>query len=69
MAIAMHADPGADAALERLAAPSLPEHIRKDVAFWLGSARGHRGVEILRQVLACDPSDMFAIRSHRVFDQ
>jgi hypothetical protein len=56
MAIAMHADPGADAVLERLAAPSQAEKLREDVAFWLGTARGLRGVEILKQMLR-DPSD------------
>ncbi len=36
-AIALHGDPAADAALERLVAPSQPESVRKKVTFWLGN--------------------------------
>ncbi|HUI77038.1 MAG TPA: HEAT repeat domain-containing protein [Bryobacteraceae bacterium] len=56
MAIAMHADPAADAALERLAAAGQPESIRRHAAFWIGAARGRRGVDFLRNLLATDPS-------------
>jgi len=56
-AIAMHADPSADQALEQLTAPSSSESIRRDAAFWLGSARGKPGFEILTRMLREDPSD------------
>jgi hypothetical protein len=64
-AIAMHADASADSALDRLASPSQPEKLREDVAFWLGSARGRRGVDILKQILVRDPSDH--VRRHVMF--
>lgn len=56
-AIAMHADPFADQALEQLTAVSSPESVRRDAAFWLGSARGKPGFEILTRMLRDDPSD------------
>lgn len=64
-AVAMHAAPEADAALERLAAPSRPEKVRRDAIFWLGNSRGRRGLEAVRRALRDDPSD--AVRRHAVF--
>lgn len=58
-AIALHADPSADAALEQLVAGSQPIETRKQAAFWLGVARGARGYEILRTVVERDPSADF----------
>ena len=55
-AIAMHGDPAADAALERLVARNQPENVRKKVTFWLGNARGQRGFQTLQRVLREDPS-------------
>lgn len=55
-AIAMHGDPAADTALQRLVAQNQPEAVRKKVAFWLGNARGQRGFETLQRVLKDDPS-------------
>jgi HEAT repeat protein len=55
-AIALHGDPAADASLERLAAASQPESQRKKVTFWLGNARGARGLAMLKRILADDPS-------------
>ena len=46
-AIASHADPSADAALERFVAPEQPLELRKQAAFWMGQARGARGYEVL----------------------
>ncbi len=57
MAIALHADPSADTALERLSAAGQPEKTKEDVAFWLGSARGARGVAILKTMLDRESSD------------
>lgn len=57
MAIALHSDASADTALERLSVAAQPEKMREDVAFWLGSARGARGVAILKTMLDHDGSD------------
>jgi hypothetical protein len=64
-AIALHGDPSADASLERLAAANRPEPVRKKVAFWLGTARGARGLEQLRRMLREDPS--IQVRKSAVF--
>ncbi len=56
-AIALHATPAADQALERMIHPSQPEALREKVTFWLGNARGKRGYEILRQMAQNDPSE------------
>ena len=55
-AIALHGDPSADAALDRLVAPAQPEAVRREVPFWLGNARGQHGLDTLRRVLRDDPS-------------
>ncbi|HLI86451.1 MAG TPA: HEAT repeat domain-containing protein [Bryobacteraceae bacterium] len=54
-AIALHADPSADAALERMLAAGEPEAVRRNAAFWLGAARGQRGLETLQRLLATEP--------------
>jgi hypothetical protein len=64
-AIAMHADPSADQALEELAAQSQSEQVRRQAIFWLGNSRGQRGFEIVSRILREDPSDK--IREHAVF--
>ena len=56
-AISLHADPGADRALERFIDPKRPAEVRKDTAFWLGNMRGQRGYEILRRMVQDDPND------------
>jgi hypothetical protein len=63
-AIALHADPGADGVLEKLAARGQPLELRKQAAFWLANERGRRGFEILRVALA-DPDSDF--RQHLTF--
>ncbi len=55
-AIALHGDPSADAALERLVNPSQPQAIRKKVTFWLGNSRRAAGLSLLKRLLADDPS-------------
>jgi hypothetical protein len=57
MAIALHDDPAADAALERFASPSQPVTVRKKAAFWLGDARGRRGLVVLRKMASADPDE------------
>jgi len=59
MAIAVHADPAADAALEQFVAASRPERLREKAAFWLGAERGRRGFEVLDRLVRHDPSDQF----------
>jgi HEAT repeat protein len=56
-AIASHSDPSADAALQRYLAPSQPESVRLRVVSWFGNMRGHRGFEVLKSLIASDPSD------------
>jgi HEAT repeat protein len=55
-AIALHADAAADASLDRLVAVNQPDAQRRKVTFWLGNARGARGLATLKRVLADDPS-------------
>jgi hypothetical protein len=55
-AIALHGDTAADASLERLLASSQPQNVRTKVPFWLGNARGQRGLEVLRRVVKDDSS-------------
>jgi hypothetical protein len=64
-AIAMHGDPSADAALDRLIAPAQPEAIRKKVTFWLGNTRGRHGLDTLKRVLRDDTSG--EVRKSAVF--
>ncbi len=56
-AIALHADPAADRALEQFVASSQPEWLRGRTAFWLGVSRGRRGYELLRRMAREDPSE------------
>jgi HEAT repeat protein len=64
-AIALHGDPSADAALDRLAATSQPETVRRKVTFWLGNTRGAHGLATLQRVLRDDPS--IEVRKSAVF--
>ncbi len=56
-AIASHADPAADAALQRYLAPGQPESIRLRVVNWFGPMRGRRGFDVLKGLISSDPSD------------
>jgi len=58
-AIAYHKDAGADAALQRFIAPQQPRKLREQAAFWLGSARGQRGFEIVRDAVRNDSDPKF----------
>ena len=64
-AIALTADPAADRALDNFIAPTQPEHLRQNVSFWMGSARGRHGFESLQRLLKSDPDDRF--REHAIF--
>ncbi len=68
-AIALHGNPAADAALERLVGPRQPAAIRSQAAFWLGNARGQRGYEILRDIVAHDLNANFRKQATSAFAQ
>src|SRR5258708_34660530 len=55
-AIALHADPAADRALESFTRASEPESLRKQTAFWLGAAREKTGLAVLQKMAKSDPS-------------
>lgn len=55
-AVALHRDAAADGSLDRLLAASQPVSTRKRVTFWLGNARGARGLDTLQRVLREDPA-------------
>lgn len=56
-AIALHADPAADRALEGFVAPNQQESLRGHAAFWLAVARGKQGLAVLKRMAHEDPSD------------
>jgi hypothetical protein len=56
-AIAAHADPSADSALDRLIQPAQPEWLRRSAASLIGSQRGAHGIDTLKGVIAGDPSE------------
>jgi len=62
-AIAAHSDAAADAALLRYLAPSQPETLRLRVVSWFGPARGRRGLEVLKNLIANDPSERIRERA------
>jgi HEAT repeats len=55
-AIALHDGQEAEGALESFTAPTQPEELRKQAAFWLGAARGKEGVTALQRMAKKDPS-------------
>ena len=65
LAIAEHADPAADQALERFASPGQPEALREKAIFWMGASRGRQGYEDLSRIVKSDASDH--IREKAVF--
>ena len=54
-AIALHDAPEADRVLERAAGPGNADDAREQAIFWIGSARGRRGFEVLQRLLREDP--------------
>jgi hypothetical protein len=66
LAIALHADPSAQRALESFVAAGQPDKLRERAAFWLAEARGHDGVEVLRRLARQDRDDAF--RKKLMFD-
>jgi HEAT repeat protein len=62
-AIAQHADPAADVALERFLATNQPESLRLRAVSALGSARGRHGFEVLKKLIASDPDERIRERA------
>lgn len=54
-AIAMHADPAANQALERFLARDQPESVRMRAVSTFGSIRGRAGFDLLKRVIGNDP--------------
>ncbi len=63
--IAMHDDPAADAALERMGAASQPQKVREKLGFALAAFRGKRGYDLLKRINANEPDDR--IREKNMF--
>jgi hypothetical protein len=55
-AIAMHADAAADRAFASFVAATQPQGLREKASFWLGAARGGKGLVLLKQMAKSDPS-------------
>jgi HEAT repeats len=55
-AIAMHADAAADRAFASFVAATQPQGLREKASFWLGAARGEKGLVLLKQMAKGDPS-------------
>ncbi|HKO03222.1 MAG TPA: HEAT repeat domain-containing protein [Candidatus Acidoferrales bacterium] len=55
-AIAMHADPAADRALDSFTTPDQPDKLREQASFWMGAARGAAGLRALERMAKTDPS-------------
>jgi hypothetical protein len=55
-AIALHAGPAADRALETFVAADQHEELRKQAAFWIGAARGKAGLDSLKRLAKTDSS-------------
>jgi HEAT repeats len=63
-AIAVHADPAADVALETFIKPDQPDWLRQRAASLLGAMRGRHGLDVLKQVIVSDPSEK--MREHAI---
>jgi hypothetical protein len=64
-AIALHDAQEAERALESFVAPTQPEELRKQAAFWMGAARGKDGFAVLQRMAKSDPST--EVRAHVAF--
>jgi HEAT repeat protein len=66
LAIALQSDPLATEALNSFVAAGQPKKLREQAAFWLASARGRQGLEVVRRLARNDPDDEF--RQKLMFD-
>src|SRR5882757_1258480 len=64
-AIALHDVQEAERALESFVAPTQPEELRKQAAFWMGAARGKDGFAVLQRMAKSEPST--EVRAHVAF--
>jgi hypothetical protein len=64
-ALALHAGPEAEAALEKFALTGASVETRKTAAFWLANSRGKKGTAIVQRVVREDVSDK--VREHAIF--
>jgi hypothetical protein len=64
-AVALHDLPSVDRVLGGFVALTAPESRRRETAFWLGTARGEPGAQLLARMVAQDPSD--AVREQALF--
>jgi HEAT repeat protein len=64
-AIALHGDAAADRALASFVTPNQREGLRRQVAFWMGVARGKAGLTALQHMAKTDPSS--DVRAHVAF--
>ena len=64
-AIAFHADPAAERALEQLADANEPVAVREQAIFWLAAARGKSGFDSVSRVLREDPNER--VRERAIF--
>lgn len=55
-AIALHADPAADRVFASFVTTTQPVGLREKASFWLGAARGEKGLALLNQMARSDPS-------------
>ena len=65
MAVALHADASATAAMKQLADASRPRHLREQALFWLGQERGAEGAKFVEHVATADGDAK--MREHAVF--
>ena len=56
LAISLQSGTAADRALDDFVSASQPERVREKTAFWLGNSRGAHGVDVLKRMMANDPS-------------
>jgi HEAT repeats len=64
-AIALHEDASAQRAMESFVMPDQREELRRQAAFWLGAARGKKGLNALQRMAKEDPSS--DVRAHVAF--
>jgi len=62
-AIAQHADPSADQAIEQFLATNQPQSVRLRAVSALGSARGKHGFDVLKKLIANDPDERIRERA------
>lgn len=68
-ALALHDDPAADQAMEKLMLPDKSESLREHVVFWLGIERGEKGLTLLRKYAKEDTNDRLREKITFAFSQ